>query len=480
PTDCPQRDERLGYTGDAEVFCRTACYQGDCRVFYDKYLKDMAIDQAILNGGIASYSPSFKECEESGSVWSDAATIIPWTLYTFYGDKYVLEKHFPMMQRYVDTLIERDETNGGARLYNFGFHLGDWLSQDGVDSSALRAETSEYFIASCFYCNSINIVSKACEILGYKDKFEYYKRIYNEIKQSIFDEYFTPNGRLAVDTQTAYVTCAMFDIYPNKEKLVKGFSRRIQKDCYKIRGGFVGATKLVQMLIECGLVEDAFKMLYSEDFPSWLYCVNLGATTIWERWNSLNPDGSVSSISMNSLNHYSFGAVAEALYGYISGIKQIGVAFKNVVIEPKFNFRLKKFDYKYYSVAGEYAVRYKMLESGMVELSVKIPYGVKAKLVLDCYEKDLDFGETKVIFNPKGNLIYPFSVDMKVCDMLSNEKCSAVLKKYAPSLHYYLSNNNVGLEGRSFRTLCSLRSFAISNKAFESIDAELKKIKYTL
>lgn len=477
PTDCPQRDERLGWTGDAEVFCTTACYQMDCRAFYSKYITDLAVEQDKLNGKIPSYAPMFKENDVASSVWADAITIIPWSVYKFYGDKHILEQSFPQMQRYVDTIIANDDENGGNRLYNFGFHLGDWLSQDGIGENALRGATSEYFIASCYYHHSVWIVAQSARILGFSDQAEYYGKIADEIRNSILNEYFSSSGRLAVDTQTAYVLCTMFEIYKDKAKLYRGFARRIKKDCFSIKGGFVGATRLIQALIKSGLTDEAFQLLYSEKFPSWLHCVNLGATTIWERWNSLNDDGSISGTGMNSLNHYSFGAVAEAMYRYIAGINPTDTAFKSVRIEPKFNYRLKNLNCNLKSPSGEFKVKYSVLESGQVELKIKIPYGVNAVLVLpDRKDSRLSCGESVFTVDTDKNLIHPFSIDTSVSDILSNDKSSNVLKRMVPALYGFLTNNSIGMEGYSLRALTALNSFYVPEQLLKQIDLKLKEI----
>ena len=479
PTDCPQRDERLGWTGDAEVFSGTACYQMDCRAFYEKYLTDLRVEQVELNGGIPGYAPSFyEEKESSRSIWADAATIIPWNLYRYYGNKEVLKKHFPLMKDYADYIIRQDDENGGSRLYNFGFHLGDWLSQDGVSPNALRGATSEYFIASVYYYNTIKIVADAAGILADIESEKYYRQIQNEIRTAILSEYFTRTGRLAIDTQTAYVICIKFDLYTDKAKLVKGFAKRLKKDNYRIKGGFVGATQLVQSMIKCGLVDDAFRVLYNESFPGWLYCVNLGATTIWERWNSLNPDGSISGTEMNSLNHYSYGAVAEAFYTYIAGLYNENVAFKKVTIKPQFNYRLKKLQFSYESVAGKFIINYQIRENKKAEIYIEIPYGVQATFEFEETKKDLEVGVNKFEVELQNDLNKPFSVDSKVCDLLGCEKSSEVIRQVVPTLHRYITHNDIGLNGDTFRKLCSIPAFSIPKKAFDLINERLKEVEY--
>ena len=480
PTDCPQRDERLGWTGDAEVFSGTACYQMDCRAFYEKYLTDLRVEQIELNGGIPGYAPSFyEEKESSRSIWADASTIIPWNLYRYYGNKEVLKKHFPLMKDYADFIINQDNENGGSRLYNFGFHLGDWLSQDGISPNALKGGTSEYFIASVYYYNTIKVVADTAAILSDCENEKYYREIQDAIKKAILSEYFTQTGRLAIDTQTAYVICAKFDLYANKEKLTKGFAKRLKKDNYQIKGGFVGATQLVQSMIKCGLVDDAFRVLYNESFPGWFYCVNLGATTIWERWNSLNPDGSISGTEMNSLNHYSYGAVAEAFYAYIAGLCNEEVAFKKFTIRPQFNYRLKKLDFSYESVAGRFIINYQLQKNKKVGFYIEIPYGVQATFEYGKIKKELTVGANVFEIELDCDLGKPFSVDSKVCDLLSYEKSSEVIKQVAPALHRYITHNDIGINGDSFRKLCSIAAFSIPQASFDLINEKLKEVEYT-
>jgi len=477
PTDCPQRDERLGWTGDAEVFSATACYQMDCRAFYSKYLKDIEADFNIY-GNVTSYSPAVKEGEIACSVWSDAATIIPWNVYNFYGDKQLLSQHFPIMEGYVGKLIESDDKNGGHRLWDYGFHLGDWLSQDGSSPSALKGATDEHFIASVYYYTSVNVVSKAAEVLGCRDKHKYYASIAKAIKNAIKKEYFTPSGRLAIDTQTAYVLCIMNDIYADRKKLVEGFSRRLKLDQYRIKGGFVGATRLIQATVKCGLAEEAFRMLYSEDYPSWLYCVDLGATTIWERWNSVGSDGHLSGTGMNSLNHYSYGAVAESFYSYIAGLRAVTPGFKNAVIEPVFNYRLRNLNFSYDSPSGRYVINYNILSDGNVRMEIVVPYGASATLKLkNRSDRKLSAGKHEITYRPEQELIAPFSADSAVCELLQNERTAAVLKKYVPILFMFLSTQDIGLSGESLRYITSVEAFKVKDEIVSKIDGELRAIR---
>ncbi len=475
PTDCPQRDERLGWTGDAEVFSKTACYQMDCKAFFNKYLTDVAIDQNIY-GGITTYSPAMKEGELAASVWADAAAIIPWNVYTMYGDKSFLSEHFPMMERYANDVLS-ELNKHGSPLCRYGFHLGDWLSQDGITAGALKAETDEYFIASAYYYNSINLTAQSAKVLGYREQYQKYSKAAKEIRRAILKEYFTSSGKLSVDTQTGYVLCVNFGIYQNKARLVQDFQRRMEKDCYKVKGGFVGAPQLVQALISCGLIEDAFRVLYSENYPGWLACVNLGATTIWERWNSLNEDGSVSGTGMNSFNHYSFGAVAEAFYAYIAGLRPLTAGFKKAVIQPSFNYRLKQLDYGFLSVSGEYGVHYRLQKGNTVKLKIKVPFGAQAILKLEGEpDRILIGGVHEIEYLPHTNLEYPFSEDSKLCDLLSDCSAAEVLKQTVPGYYYFLTGTEVGFSGMRLADFASLRSFRIPKEKLTLLGERLKQI----
>ncbi len=471
PTDCPQRDERLGWTGDAQVFSRTACYQMDCKAFFDKYLCDLATDQAKRGGALPVYSPSLDEAEDAFSVWGDAATVMPWNLYEIYGDSALLKKHFPIMEGYLLSILKNDK----HRLYDFGFHLGDWLSQDGASPSALKGATDEYFIASAYYYNSARLTSRAASVIGETEKAKKYEKLADEIYEAILAEYFTPSGRLSIDTQTAYVLCVAFDIYRDRERLTEGFRSRIRKDGYKVRGGFVGATQLIQALIRADLTDEAFAMLYAEHFPSWLYCVNLGATTIWERWNSLNPDGSVSGSGMNSLNHYSFGAVAEAFYAYVVGLRPLNPGFKRAVIEPKFNYRLGRLDFEFDSPSGTYKIKYHT-EENKIRLYLEIPDGATAELRLPCGCETLSGGRYERIFDSPVEMVHPFSVDMPVCELIADKRAAAVLEEISPAAYHFLSESDMGLGGESLRALSGLDFLSALGAKLDTIDEKLKEI----
>jgi alpha-L-rhamnosidase len=382
PTDCPQRDERLGWTGDAQTFAPTACYLMDTRAFYEKYCRDLRAEQQTMHGGVPNYIPSFGTLAGVSSVWGDVATFLPETLYRQYGDRAALARHYPMMRDWVDYITLEDEAHGCCHLYNTGFQFGDWLALDGITPQSMKGGTDDYYIASMYYCHSTGLLAQAAEVLGYKKDAMRYSTLREKIRRAIFKEYFTPTGRLAVDTQTAYVVALRFGIYPDREKLLDQFRERLRKDRYRIKGGFVGAPRLCTTLAEAGMVGRAYDFLLQEEYPSWLYCVNLGATTIWERWNSVLPDGKISGTGMNSLNHYSYGSVVEFLYAYAAGIRPLAPGFTRARIEPCPDVRLGHVDARYRSVSGTYACAWEICENGELRVSIEIPFGCTAEVVL--------------------------------------------------------------------------------------------------
>ena len=382
PTDCPQRDERLGWTADTQVFVNTACYQMDCYNFYKKYMKDLRGDQVLYYlGDIAKFSPCLKGKETPGGpVWSDAGTIIPWNFYMNYGDRIYLAHSYQMMRDYVEILIQRDIDQGNKHLILEGFAYGDWLAQDGETSQSLSGSTDHGFIKSMYYYHSLDLTSKAAQELNKLDDYQRYETIKEEVKNAIINKWFSHDGKFLLDTQTSYVLALSFDVYKNKELLIKSFKERLEKDSHFIKTGFVGTPLILNCLFDNNLNEEAYHILYNEEFPGWLYTVNLGATTIWERWNSLLEDGTISGTSMNSLNHYAYGTVCEAIYSRIAGLKNLAPGWKKIEINPHLNYRMKKIDFSFNSPSGLFSISWEIKEQ--FELKVIIPNGVNATIKL--------------------------------------------------------------------------------------------------
>ncbi|MCD8040121.1 MAG: glycoside hydrolase family 78 protein [Clostridia bacterium] len=379
PTDCPQRDERMGWTGDAQVFSATACYFMDTYQFYTKYLHDMYTEQTAFGGMVPNMIPSFGE-KGTACVWGDAATIIPWNVYNFYGDKEILKNQYASMKAWVDYISKVDGDNQGWKRV---FHYGDWLALDHPNPTVSQrlGGTDEGYIAYVYYGYSAGIVAQAAEILGYGKDAEYYYGLKNKIYDSIREEYFSPKGKCCINTQTGMVLALRYKLV-KPDMVVKDLQLLFEKTDHKLRTGFVGTPLLCPTLTENGLEGLAYDLLFNEEYPGWLYEVNLGATTIWERWNSINPDGSISSTGMNSLNHYSYGSIAEWLFKYVAGLAPVKAGFKEVSVAPVIDARLGGIELEYNSAAGKYKVSWQVKGDRDVTINVEVPFGCTAYLKL--------------------------------------------------------------------------------------------------
>ncbi|NQX47992.1 family 78 glycoside hydrolase catalytic domain [Paenibacillus tritici] len=386
PTDCPQRDERMGWTGDAQVFSGAACFNMDSYAFFSKYGYDMAMEQKDRGGMVPMVVPATNVQGGGSSAWADAATIIPWNVYLHYGDKAILEQQFESMKSWVDFIIRADEESGARRLWTTGFHFGDWLALDGPDPESPMGGTDTEFIASAYYRYSSLIVAKAATVLGKTELYKYYEGISEAVKKAMEDEFFSKNGRLAIDTQTAYAVALYMDIVPQKYKarVTDSFRKRLKTDGKHLRTGFVGTPYLTNALSANGSNDLAYTLLLNDDFPSWLYAVKLGATTIWERWNSIMADGTISSTGMNSLNHYAYGAIAEWMYRTVAGINPLeeSPGFRQALLAPQPDNRLKWAKACVQTAAGTYRSEWSFDNTGNLYFVFEIPFNSIAQVRL--------------------------------------------------------------------------------------------------
>ena len=476
PTDCPQRDERLGWTADSQVFTNTACYNMDTYIFYKKYMKDLRGDQTMYyEGDIPMYSPSLKRQPDiGGAVWADAGTIIPWNVYMNFGDIELLRENYKMMKDYVDALIRKDQAQGGKYLILEGFCFGDWLALDGITETSTAGQTENGFIISVYYYVSVNNLCKAAKEIGNQEDLAYYTDYKEKIYNAILDEFYSPNGRLSITTQTAYILSLHYNIYRegHKDAILKGYRRRLTYDRYKLKTGFTGTPLLFLTLFDNDLDVDAYRFLYHEKFPGWIYEINLGATTIWERWNSLLEDGTISGISMNSFNHYAYGSVCESIYSRIVGLKNLAPGWKKVLIQPHLNYRLKKIKFYYDSVSGRFDISWKYDEYKFY-LNVSIPSGVEATIIFpDKTEKTVGQGDYKFESGGIENIIAPFSIDSYLFDLIENEEASRVLRETVPSIYNGAFGENIDSLYSTIREIGG-----VSQEQMDKCQEELSKIK---
>ncbi|MDO4572163.1 MAG: family 78 glycoside hydrolase catalytic domain, partial [Clostridia bacterium] len=441
PVDCPQRDERLGWTGDAQAFFNTACYHMDCKDFYAKYLRDLRADQTrYYAGDIPMYSPSLKgRCGPGGAGWADAAVSIPWGLYQNYGDRALLERHYPMMRDYAETLIAADEAHGGGHIVRWGDGFGDWLALDGASPQSLKGATEDGYIRTLSYLGAMRLMALAAGTLGRRTEEARYLERAGAVLAAAAEEYLTPAGRLSEGTQTGYVLALHHGLWRDKARLVEGFRQRLKRDGCRIKTGFVGTPRLLPTLFDCGMAEEAFRILFNEGFPGWLYCVNLGATTIWERWNSLLPDGTISGTGMNSLNHYAYGSVCEAIYARIAGLQCVRPGWMSARIAPQVSWRMRRIDLRFDSPAGAYRAAWRLEPDGGLTVEAEVPAGAAAHIVLPDHPAGethfVDGGSYRYSYRPKTDWLHPFSADTPACDLMGQAEAAAVMRERLPALY---------------------------------------------
>ncbi|MFT5883610.1 MAG: alpha-L-rhamnosidase [Arcticibacterium sp.] len=359
PTDCPQRDERAGWTGDAQVFSMTAAYNFNVATFYTKWLKDLAADQHE-SGLVPNVVPDILTGSEGVSArggatgWADAAVIMPWTVYQSYGDKRILEEQYSSMKGWVDYMAKK---SGEDYLWNDPrhWHWGDWLAYNADKPDYNGSVTEKDLIATAYAYYSTTLLSKTAAIIGKTEDVSKYQKLANNIKGAFIKEYITPNGRLVSHTQTAYALAISFDLIPEElvEKSAEYFAQDVKKFGH-LTTGFLGTPLLCSTLSKIGRDDLAFMLLNRKEFPSWLYPITMGATTIWERWDTQKPDGTIIE-GMNSFNHYAYGAIGEWLYNHVGGlsIDPENPGYKNILFHPHPGGGLSSAKAEFLSLYGE-------------------------------------------------------------------------------------------------------------------------------
>jgi alpha-L-rhamnosidase len=335
PTDCPQRDERLGWTGDAQAFSRTATFNFGVNSFFSKWLKDVAADQEA-SGLVPHVIPNVLGKGAGGSTgWADVATIIPWNMYLAYGDKKILETQYPSMKAWVKYMTDASKND----LWNTGFHFGDWLFYRPFDDNDGRAAvTDKYMIAQCFFANSVQLLINSAKVLNKPEDEIYFTGLLKKVKDAFLKEYVTPNGRLISGTQTAYVLALNFDMLPEnlRTQAAGRLAENVKSYDTHLTTGFLGTPYLCHVLTRFGYTDLSYQLLLQEDYPSWLYPVKMGATTIWERWDGQKPDSTFQTPGMNSFNHYAYGAIGVWMYRQMVGLDtyEDGVGYKHIKVKP--------------------------------------------------------------------------------------------------------------------------------------------------
>lgn len=395
PTDCPQRDERLGWTGDAQVFAKTAAINFDVKKFFVKWLDDLAAEQKP-DGNIPNTCPVNKFRNGYGSTgWADAAVIIPWELYLAYGDVGILRRYYPMMKGWVDYMAHTAEANAHGTGKDFVHpwratgHYGDWLALDKKDIFSVVGRTDTGLIATAYLIGSAKILVKTGKLLG--QDVAYYEKLVEDASEFFRNEYMT-GGRMKQDTETACVLALEFGLSKDPIATAAQLDEYVEK-AGGLNTGFLGTAYLLYALSDNGYASRAYDLLLKVTPPSWLYPITKGATTVWERWNSIEPDGSFASAGMNSLNHYAYGAVFGWMFTNLVGINydESAPGYARVVYAPIPDKRITRVKGSIETARGTVSAEYE-LKDGAWRFTVTIPAGAEAVARISGKERALTEG----------------------------------------------------------------------------------------
>jgi len=385
PTDCPQRDERLGWTGDAQVFIRTAAFNMDVRRFFHKWAQDIR-DAQRTSGAVPEIVPFIKffDNEDGGPAWSDATIICPWTIYLCYGDTEILADHYESMQRYLDFIstqasIDLIRAHPDSTVYR-GY--GDWLALDG--SGKVDGATPKDLIGTAFLAYDASLMARIAGVLGKTADVEKYTALHSEVVKAFQRRYVTPEGLIASGTQTAYVLALRFDLVPAdvRAATVRELVQDIKQREYHIATGFVGTPYILDVLTREGHLDTAYRLLEQQTFPSWLFPVKNGATTIWERWDGWTPDRGFQDKGMNSFNHYAYGAVGDWMYRHVAGLDldESDPGYRHIVFQPRPGGSITWAHARLQTPQGPAGISWK-IANGSLEAELTVPENARGTFV---------------------------------------------------------------------------------------------------
>lgn len=398
PTDCPQRNERVGWTGDAQIFCRTASYLMDTYTFFAKWLKDVTADQTP-EGGVPHIVPDIVSGREgsdwllsqgthSAAAWADAAVINPWILYLTYGDTAIIEEQYDSMKAWIDFM----KTHAVDGIWNYKLQFGDWVALDAEEGSYFGATPND-LTCTAYYAYSTGLFAKMAKVIGKQEDAKEYERLHKEIVKGFQNHFFDKAGNLTAATQTAHIIALYFDLVPKtyRSQIAAALVELLKKENGHLVTGFVGTPYFCHALSQNGYVKEAYELLLKEDFPSWLYQVKHGATTIWEHWDGCKPDGTMWSPDMNSFNHYAYGAIGEWLYRVVAGIEidEEAPGYHHFYIHPHMGGGLTYVNASYESVYGKISAAWETTQEE-TQLTVDIPHNTTATIYLDHCVKVID------------------------------------------------------------------------------------------
>ena len=396
PTDCPQRDERLGWTGDAQVIAPTALFNYDTHAFWTAWLQSLRENQSEHKNGLVPFIvPDVLQNKNGGSGWGDACVIVPWDIYNITGDITVLEESYESAKKWVGYYQSKVKKKPYIPIMH---SFGDWLQPYPSETlkKANRGDTPKELINTAYFAHSAHLISKIAGVIGKTEDEKKYEDLYKAVANAFENEFFDENGKLKQDrqTQTSYLLGIYFDLFKpeTKPKAQNHLLEEIKNADYHLGTGFLGTPLLPKVLDDMGEIDLMYKILFKETYPSWFYSINQGATTMWERWNSFSKEGGYNPQSMNSLNHYAYGAIGQWMYERIAGLASLEPGYKKIRIAPLPNKRLSSGSASINTPYGEASSSWK-IDDNLFNLDivippntsaeVRIPYGNKENLLVN-------------------------------------------------------------------------------------------------
>lgn len=453
PTDCPQRSERLGWTGDIRAYGKTALFNSDASLFLKKWLRDLAAEQSP-NGAVPYVVPDILDAPgqpvSTASFWGDSAVVLPWEIYMASGDGEVLREQYASMKGWVDYMTSQAGDNG---LWQSGFQYGDWLGLDAERNGLVDERvgaTDPYFAANVSYVQSIRILARTASLLGYEEDACHYAGLCETIRQAFCREYLTPAGRMVSETQTALTLALYFDMLPEqfRQAAANRLASSVEAHKNHIVTGFVGTPFVCDALSDNGHHDLAGKLLLQEDAPSWLYEVKMGATTIWERWDSIQPDGSFNPANMNSLNHYAYGSIGSWMYRRLGGLEPVEPGYRRFRFRPQPIRGIPWAKCELDSPCGIIRCAWRC-EGGRYTVELTVPANAAAEVCLPEREEvlTLDSGSYRWEYETSTSLeLERYTMETTLKTVMEHPATRPILEQYAPEfldnpmLEYVMSN----------------------------------------
>ena len=475
PTDCPQRDERLGWTGDIQVFAPTASFLYDSAGFLQSWLADLAAEQAAAGGMVPYFVPNVMATPVSpAAAWGDAAVIVPWVLYQRTGDAGILAAQFASMAAWVDLLAG---VAGPSRLWETGVQFGDWLDPKAPPDRPGDACTAPYVVATAYFARSADLLAQAAGVLGCAAEAEHYAALAGEVRAAFAREYVTPAGRVVSDATTAYALALQFSLLPTGEQRHYAGQRLaalVRGSGYRISTGFVGTPLVCDALCEAGETDVAFRLLMQRECPSWLYPVTMGATTIWERWDSMLPDGSINPGEMTSFNHYALGAVADWLHRTVAGLAPAAPGYRRIAIQPQPGGGLSSARARHRTPYGLAECAWR-IDAGEMTIEVEIPANATAEVRLPGQSDGvIEVGSGRYRWS------YPYRVPEPVYPVLTLDSTLGALfdhpTAYPEVMRVFARHNPEFADRMDGQTQVTLREAIVQNPNPQRLQAQVEAV----